>query len=352
MGGVLADRWGRRATLLTASLASVAATLALGTTGNSTAIVILATIYGFFNGLARPAFSAMMVDVLGDRQRVRGFNLNYWAINIGFTGAATAAGLLADSPRMTLFALDAAATAASALWIFSRVRETAPAPKFQTLSAAPMAPRGLRHVLADRPFMTLVALNLGMWTVISTLALMPVTMLHHGLRPAAFGSIIAVNGVMIIFGQLFVPRLLRGRSRTAVLAMSATLVGVGFGAVAFAPNVLLLCLTVVIWTLGEMTSSPTNSSLIADLSAPLMRGRYQGLASLSYSTGSFIAPVAGGFAIDHFGDSSVWLGGFVLGLLVALGHLIAGPGRERRVAALRAAPAPESADLTTDPARV
>jgi MFS family permease len=332
-GGVLADRWGRRPTMLTASLASVAATLALGSTINTVAIALLATVYGLFNGLARPAFSAMMVDVLGDRARVRGFNLNYWAINLGFAGAAIIAGLLAQTPRMTLFSLDAATTAISAIWIFWRVRETSPV-HTGTIKVSDRG--GLKHVLTDRTFLIFVALNFGLWTIISTVGLMPITMLDRGLPPSAFGSIIAVNGVIIVAGQLFVPRLIRGRSRTAVLATAALLVGVGFGATAFAPTVLLLSATVVIWTFGEMTSSPTNSSLVADLSQPTMRGRYQGISGLSYSAAAFAAPIIGGTVIDRFGNTALWVGAFGLGLLVATGQLVSGPPRERRVAHLKA----------------
>jgi MFS family permease len=342
VGGVLADRWGRRPTMISANLASVVATLALGATLKPGLIAVLAGVYGVFNGLARPAFSAMLVDVLGDRQRIRGFNLNYWAINLGFAGASILAGMLANTPRMTLFTLDALATAVSGLWIFIRVRESAPSAA--TRAVSPAGRGGLGRVLLDGPFMLFVALNLGAWTVVSTVGLMPITMLHGGLHTSSYGAILAVNGIVITVGQLFVPRLIRGRSRTHVLALSSILIAVGFGAVAFAPTVLLLGATVLIWTLGEMSAAPSNSSLIADLADPTMRGRYQGVASLSYSVSGFVAPIVGGFAIDHFGDKSLWLGGFALGLLVALGHLLTGPGRERRVASLRAAASARAMD--------
>ncbi len=340
-GGVLADRWGRRPTMLTASLASTVATLALGATTNTVAIPLLAAAYGLFNGIARPAFSAMMVDVLGTSARVRGFNLNYWAINLGFSGAAIIAGLLSTTPRMTLFAIDAATTAISAVWIYLRVRETSPT---ISMPAGVTRPSGnLKDVLTDRVFMTFVLMNLGLWTIISTLGLMPITMLQHGLNTSSFGTVIAVNGIIIVALQLFVPRVIRGHARHHVLAVAALLVGIGFGAVAFAPTVLLLCATVAVWTVGEMTSSPTNSSLVADLSKPSMRGRYQGIHGLSFSAAGFLAPIVGGQVIDHFGSSALWLGAFGLGVVVAAGQMITGPGRERRVAELKikqATPAP------------
>jgi MFS family permease len=346
LGGVLADRWGRRPTIITSSLTSAVATIALGATTNTITIALLATAYGLFNGLARPAFGALMIDVLGVRTRVKGFNLNYWAINLGFAGAAIIAGSLSDAPRMTLFAMDAATTVASGLWIFLRVRETRPLATIPT--GITRSDGGLWDILTDRTFMVFVLLTLGFWTIVSTLGLMPITMLHRGLPTSSFGSIIAVNGIIIVAGQLFVPRLIRGRPRHHVLATSALLVGIGFGAVAFAPTVLLLGATVVVWTIGEMTSSPTNSSLVADLSAPSMRGRYQGIYGLSYSAAGFFAPIIGGWAIDRFGNAAMWLGTFGIGVVVAAGQLLSGPGRERRVAELKIRHAPVLAGPVAD----
>jgi MFS family permease len=168
---------------------------------------------------------------------------------------------------------------------------------------------------------------------------MPITMLHHGLPPSQYGTIIAVNGVMIVLAQLFVPRLLRNRSRTRTLALCSLLVAIGFGAVGFAPNALALAGTVAIWTIGEMLSAPVSGTLTADLSPARLRGRYQGVAAMSFTASGCFAPIIGGFVIDHVGDLAVWLGCFGLGVLVAIGHLITGPRRERRAAEVKAAEA-------------
>ena len=44
---------------------------------------------------------------------------------------------------------------------------------------------------------------------------LPIAMSADGLGPATFGWVIAVNGVLIVAGQLFVPRLIGGRDRIA-----------------------------------------------------------------------------------------------------------------------------------------
>jgi MFS family permease len=343
-GGVLTDRWGRRPTLLTAQFGAAAVMLGLGFAYAYWQLLAAAFVLGLFTEAVRPAFSAMMIDVVPDADRVRAYSLNYWAINLGFAVAAVAAGLAAQADYLLLFLVDAGTTLVTALITLFFLHETRPA------RAAPATIRtgaGMGTVLRDRIFVGFLLLNLGAVIVIfqhqSTL---PIAMGADGLGPATFGWVIAVNGVLIVCGQLFVPRLIEGRNRSHVLALATLIVGAGFGLVAFAGSAWFYAVTVVIWTLGEMLQSPSNSALVAELSPAALRGRYQGMSSLSWSAGAALAPILGGFVQEHLGDPVLWLGGFAVCALVALGQLLSGPARERRIAALRTA----EAALTPDAA--
>jgi MFS family permease len=337
-GGVLADRWGRRPTMLTAQFGAAALMLCLGLAHAYWEIVVAAFLLGIFAEGVRPAFSAMMVDVVPDRDRVRAFSLTYWAINLGFACAAVGAGLAAQVDYLLLFVVDAGTTLITALISLVFVAETRPVRAVATRAAA-----GIGTVFADRAFMGFVVLNLGAVIVIfQHMSSLPIAMSADGLGPATFGWVIAVNGVMIVAGQLFIPRLIDGRNRNHVLALATLIIGVGFGLVALAGSAWFFALTVVIWTLGEMLQSPSNSALIAELSPSALRGRYQGVNSLSWSVGAAVAPIAGGFVQEHLGDATLWLGCFVVAALVAGGQLLSGPARERRIERLRAAEATAS----------
>ncbi|MFC6015237.1 MDR family MFS transporter [Plantactinospora solaniradicis] len=378
-GGVLADRWGRRPTLLTAHLGAATMMLALGFARELWMVALGALLLGMFAEAARPAFSAMMIDVVPERDRLRAFTLNYWAINLGFACAATLAGLAAEAGYLLLFVVDAATTLTTAAVIFLKVGETRSArggqqpqaqahgqqsqahgqqsqahgrqPQAHGQPTAPLAAPhrgGLRTALSDRVFVGFVALNVLLALVfMQHVSMLPIAMSQDGLSPSTFGAVIAVNGVLIVAGQLFVPRLIRGRSRSHVLALAALVVGVGFGLTAFADAAWFYVLTVLIWTLGEMLNSPSNSTLIAELSPSALRGRYQGVFSLSWSLATFAAPVAGGFVRDRLGDSALWIGCAAIGGVVAVAHLLSGPARERRAAELRTPPTSPAPRSTT-----
>lgn len=337
LGGVLADRCGRKPTLLAANTLGALTAIVLGLAGNPWFVAAMAAVYGLWNGLGRPAYAATLVDVLGPSKRMRGMNLNYWAINLGFSGAAFLAGVTAHSPRMVVFVLNAAVLTVTTVLIAVKVPETTPGPS--ALAAAlrprPLDEGGIGLVLRDKVFMTFVSLNLGLWIIIESCKLIPIAMVHEGIDPANYGTVIAVNGIMIVTGQLFVPRLIGHRSRTRILAAAAILVGAGMGAVAVAGSVVTLALTVAVWTLGEMINAPVNGALLADLSRPSMRGRYQGVAAMSFTLANFVSPVIGGVVLDNTSHATLWLGLAALGLVVALGQLVTGPRRDRRVATLR-----------------
>lgn len=330
LGGVLADRWGRRSTILLSNLLLAITAVTIGLSMQPLWIAVLATLFGFWNGLGRPAFAATIVDVLGPSARLRGMNLNYWAINIGFSVAAILAGVLAHAPHMTVFLLNAAAQLTMAALVFFLVPETQPVIKVE---AAPVA-GSIKAVFTDRVFMIFVLLNLGLWVIIEASKLIPIAMHQRGMDPADYGTVIAVNGVMIVIGQLFVPKLIANRSRTNMLAASAILVGLGMGSVAIAGTVPLLMLTVMVWTAGEMLNAPVAGAYIADLSQPEMRGRYQGVASMGFTLASFIAPIIGGMLLDHAPPTTLWVVLAGMGVLVAVGYWITGPARDRRVALL------------------
>ncbi|MBO4208070.1 MDR family MFS transporter [Micromonospora echinofusca] len=352
-GGVLADRWGRRPTLLTAHLGAATMMVALGLAHELRTVLGAALLLGLFAEAARPAFGAMVIDVVPARDRLRAFSLNYWAINLGFACAALLAGLAAEAGYLLLFVVDAATTLVTAVVVFVKVGETRTAVVAHPTTATGTRPGGLGTALRDRVFLVFVLLNLfNALIFLQHISMLPIAMGADGLPPASYGSVIALNGVLIVAGQLFVPRLIRGRSRSHVLALASAIVGIGFGLTAFADAAWFYAVTVLIWTLGEMLNSPSNSSLIAELSPADLRGRYQSVFSLSWQIAGASAPILGGLVRERLGDPVLWLGCAALGLLVAGAHLASGPARERRAATLRLATTPVTAPAVDAPPTV
>jgi predicted MFS family arabinose efflux permease len=337
IGGYLTDRWGRRPTALSALGSASALMVVLGLAGQPSTIMIAAAALGVTAEAARPPLGAMIADIIPDTDRMRAFSVYYWAINLGFAVAAILAGFAAQAGYLTLFVIDAATTAGAAILIAVKVRETRPVAHTATAAHA----GSLRTVLADRVFLGFVICNLLVaLVVLQHMSMLPIAMRADGLSSRTFGLVIALNGILIVAGQLFVTRLLRDRRPTLVLAASAVVLGAGFGLTALADTPIGYAATVLIWTCGEMLNAPANAALLASLSPATMRGRYQGAFGLSWQVASFGAPVLGGLVQQAAGATWLWLGCLALGLLAGGWNLAAAPARERRAAGLGVPAAP------------
>ncbi|SEO35955.1 MDR family MFS transporter [Actinacidiphila rubida] len=344
LGGVLADRLGRRRTLLAAQIAAALATAVLGLVTDPLAIAAVATALGLASSASRPALQAMIADLVPPADRVRAFSLNYWAINIGFGVSAAAAGFIAAAGYLWLFLGDAFATVLCAMVVFAKAKETLRPPAAGGLAPAGSgtvdAPAGIRlvDVLRDRRFMAVVGLTFLIGSVMqqgsSTLA---IDMGAHGLSARQFGLVAAINGVVIVILQIPLTRMLRSRPTAALLAAGSLLGAWGFGLTAFADTVGLYALTVVVWTLGEIVHAPASMSVVAGLAPATARGRYQGMYTLAWSAASFAGPLAGGLVYDGVGPDAVWAGCAVVGTVAAAGYY----------ALLRVRPTPVTSQVET-----
>jgi len=240
--------------------------------------------------------------------------------------------MLAAGGYSRLFLADAATTLLFAALVWWRLPETHPAGP----SARRAAPgRGWAAVLADRRLRALLVLNLAfLLSMFQFLVAVPLVMSRQGIAPAAYGRAMAVNGLLIVTLQPLSGALTRRRDAARVLAVAALLVGAGYGAYAYCGTALEYAAATAVWSLGEILALPTLSSLVAELSPPDLRGRYQGLLGLSFGAGLALAPALGGAFLDRLGAQALWGATALLSVAVAAGQLAA--GRARRTTAIQA----------------
>ncbi|WP_063770238.1 MDR family MFS transporter [Streptacidiphilus melanogenes] len=350
-GGVLADRLGRRPTLLAAQSLAALTTVLLGYTTAPALIALVAGLLGLTSNAARPAISAIMADLVPGPDRVRAFSLNYWAINIGFAVSASVAGVLSSHGYLLLFYGDAITTLLCALVVFLRIPETRPErPADATQdSSTPEEQVGLGTVFRDGPFVSLVGLT---FLIAMTIGLgqvaVPVVMGRQGFSATDYGLVVAINGVLIVLAQIPATRMIRGRGRTGIQVAASLLFGFGMALCAFAPGassggMAVYALSVAVWTVGEIIWTPVNQALVAELSPVHGRGRYQGAYSLAWQASSFLAPLAAGGMLTLWGAGSVWLTCAIVGVVAAGGYVRLMRGRSgRRLEAARLAAAAES----------
>ncbi|MCQ4210330.1 MDR family MFS transporter [Streptomyces longispororuber] len=320
LGGVLADRLGRRPTLLGAQLATAATVAVLAFVRDPVGIAVTGFALGLASNASRPAIQAMMADIVPPHDRVRAFSLNYWAINLGFAVSSVYAGFLVAQSYTLGFLVEAAMTLACALVVFVKVKESRPEPGPKT-AGAPTVTMGT--VLRDGRFMLMVGLSFLVAVVFTQSSVgLPIVMGENGFSSSDVGLVAAVNGVVIVALQIPLTRYIERRDPGRLLTVSSLLVGYGFALTAFAGSLAAYALTVVVWTLGEMVNAPTQSGLVARLAPAEGRGRYQGVYTTSWSAAALVAPLGGGWVLDSAGAGWLWAGCAALGTVTAFGYWV------------------------------
>jgi MFS family permease len=331
LAGWLADRVGRRVTLLGSLLCAASLTAALPLLATPALVGVGTFALGLAVHAYYPAANAIVADVVQPDRYNDAFGLMYWERNLGIAISFALGGALAVYGYDRLFLADAATTLAFAAVVWWKIPETRP--------VAPVTgPRSgsFRDVFADGPFCLLlaiqVAFSIGLFQFMVAL---PLAMAEQGLSPAVYGGAMAVNGVLIALLSPWASRVTATRDAGRTLALAAVLVAVGYGAYAFCTTPLQYAGATAIWSLGEIITVPRISSLVASLSPPELRGRYQGLFSLSFGVSLALAPAIGGAVVGRLGETTLWAGVSTLCLLVSLAHLAAGRARAKARASRR-----------------
>lgn len=288
-GGYLADRLGRRNTIVASMVGSAAAMLALSQARPLLLIALLTGLAGLMSELYRPASSALLADLISEGRRVPGFALYRLAINAGTALGPAAAGLLAARSFFLLFVGDALTSL-----LFAAVALAALPNAGSNVAARGTAERMLGALRRDRRFLLFLAAALvGSCIYMQAYSTLSLQVRADGLAPVIYGGLLSLNGALIIGCELPLTTLTRRLPVHVAMALGVLLIGVGFGLTAFAAAAPLLILSVAVWTLGEMVNSPVAGAYVADIAPPHLRGQYAGAFGLSWSCGLILAPAAG-----------------------------------------------------------
>ena len=334
VGGALADRVGRRKTMLAGLWLGALAMLALGLSRTTWQICVSAFLLGLLGEFYRPAVSAAIADVVRPEDRSRAYGLLYWVVNLGYSIALPLAGLASHLGFFALFLADACSSFLYGLLVWWKVPETRPEGRRQrkdsTLPLPSLAPF-LDSVFVAFAFPVLLTALLFSQSNVT----LPLDLTSHGMSPRTFGLVLSINGLVVVLLQPFAGRVMGRMRRATALALASGLTGLGFGLHVLGADAGLTAVAVVVWSLGEIAQSPVAPAVVADLAPPDQRGIYQGAYYTLWALSACLAPSVGSWVLGHHGPYALWGGCLAMGLFAAGWHLAAAEARRRRMNILR-----------------
>jgi MFS family permease len=313
VGGLLADRVGRRNAIAFSMFSSAATLLALSQADEIVLIGVLTFLAGLTGELYRPASSALLADLVPAGQRLTAFAVNRLAINLGFAVGPAVAGLLADVSFTYLFVGDALTSIAFGVLTLTSLPEGV-----RSRRGDERRGEGIRTIARDRAFLLFLASSLlGAFVYFQANATFPLQVKESGLTNADYGLLISLNGLAIVILELPFTSIVQRFPVIPTLAVGSLLVGLGFALNAWAETLAAFALTVLIWTIGEIVYAPLASAYVADIAPTHLRGRYQGAWGLMWGLAFMLGPAIGAALFAWNGDA-FWLLCGLLGGISAL----------------------------------
>jgi len=328
-GGLVTDRYGRKRVFV-AGLAGEAASVFLVAVSMQVnfvpGVLLGGALAGVAGSAAQPAIQAYVADLADIPERTMAYTWVRVGFNAGFTVGVLLGGVLVGFIGYAPTAFTTTAIMASGVFFMFLALDPSPYDVALSKGTAPAGhPTGLakpgsmgdsiRALSKDKTFlilclaMLLSGLVYGHWGTTfvlfsNTVLLIPTAILAVGL---------ALNGVIVVFGQAWTTKLMTGRKHTFSAVLAVTMMGASFvalGGISLITGAALAAMFsfVVLLTIGENLGAIPSMTLASNVAPASEVGNYNGVMGLFNGIGNSFSPAFGGLVLGAFSNPLVvWL---------------------------------------------
>jgi len=325
--GRVSDRWGRKAVLSGAMSVSAVVIAVSGFFLTDARVIALLVGMSFFQGMVRPAISALIADVTSSGERKDAYALSYLGINVGVAVGPMLAGFLFERYPSWLFWGDAATTLCALILVLAFIpgRQELAA-KHSSLAESERAESGsASRAFLARPRLIGFCLLLAVVNIVYAQTHFALPMHMEGLFPArgaaVFGWLMSFNAVVVVSLTPVANHLTRKQSAPVSMALGSLLYAAGFGMLALPLELPFLFVSTFVWTLGEILFSINTGVFLAANTPANFRGQFQAYRECITSAGRIAGPFAGGLLIAGAGLSVLWLAVALVAFASAAGFI-------------------------------
>ena len=320
MGGYFADRFGRKTMMVLASFGQGISFILFAFSNSSwLELPILGFICfafaGVFGAFYWPASQAMVADVVEEKHRSSVFAVFYTSINIAVViGPILGAIFYVDHPFEVLAAAGIICIFLSLL-LAKQTRETAPLYKANTNEQAAKwygsivkQVQDYHIIFRDKAFLLyIIAGVLVALTFMQLDMILPVyitdTINQQELLSIGnwsltlngeqvFGMILSENGFLVALFTIIITKWMMKYKERDVFILSSIVYGISMIIFGFTESVWLFFIAMAIFTFAELMTAGIQQTFVSKLAPEHMRGQYFAAASLRYTIGRTIAPIA------------------------------------------------------------
>ncbi|MCI3277194.1 MFS transporter [Streptomyces cylindrosporus] len=343
-GGWYGDHFGHRRVLL-ASAALSGLTLLAVPALPTPALFAALPLAQYLSGTQRASSSALVATTVPEGSRRQAFALMRAASNGGFTLGPILGALVATHFSYDwLYVAEGAGSLGLACWTARVVRAPAVPKRVEASHGSGLG--GVWPALRARPAVLVLLPSIVVIDVVyrQQYSTFPVFLADHGMDAQVYGSLLAINGGMLLCLELPLALGLRRRSPLRIVGTGLLLVAGGYGALLLGAGVVTAAVMMALLTLGEALYKTTATAYVADQAPPHVQGRFQSLYAGASISGVVLSAPLGG-ALYEAAPNALWPLCAILGALAAAAVLLSARGRT----ATTPAPAPDRSSPETPP---
>ncbi|MBN1676939.1 MAG: MFS transporter [Candidatus Thermoplasmatota archaeon] len=305
-GGMLVDKIGRRAVLLT-SLGLMSLTIFLYFFAfDFVTFLLVAMADSFVGSLYMPAANAVIADVIPSRDRPKAYSTLRIAWNVGliFGPAAGAAIVVAYSIKV-LFLFGAVILLGAFFMNLVFIPETKPKDTGEAVTFGKVV-----AVARDRPFLMICSMSAVLFLCMTQfMSALPIYMVADMDKDeSSVGLLWTLSGLMIVFLQLWVTSQMVKFRRSAVLMSGQIVMGIGIALIYLATDLLTLSACVIVMTIGELMYMSILGAIVADMAPEERRGIYMGFSGFMQTLGWGVGMFLGLWMLDVLPQrDTMWL---------------------------------------------
>jgi MFS family permease len=322
IGGYLSDRYGRKRIILVSMSLNILNNIGMIIMISYSApvwVILFVYVLGRAAGMtARPALSAMVVDLSKRERLTETYGLLRVGRNLGWASGPALGGYLATFLSYAwLFGVAVLMNTIAFLIILFFLRES------WSETTERIDIRSIFSAAENKTFVLFTGLCLLVFLCMahlgSTLSVFTVDRL--GFSTAEYGLLLTTNGLFVVLFQYPVALGISRLKKSSVLVLGSFLYCVGWLYMGWTTGFTWALTAMIIVTMGEIIFSPVATAVVGELAPREKRGRYMGFFGWSETIGMSVAPLVGGILLDTFTETPnlVWVPISAFGFIAAAG---------------------------------
>ena len=311
IGGTLIDRFGPRPVMISGLTVEAVGVASLALVHNAWHALAVAAFITLGTVGLYPAATAMLTRLVPEdrREKVYGFQFMLMNAGLGVGGVISAMLVRTADPSSfeRLYVIDALSYVAYIAVVLSLPRGTGSFSREEAREELGEQP-GWCAVLKDRTLLRVVLVSMVVITfgyAQFEAGFAAYTVDVAGIPAHMLGWAFGANTAAIVLGQLVTLRLIKGRSRSRMLALCAAIWSLSWAVIASSDAVdgwVAITLVVVglgMFGLGETLWAPLAPAIVNDLATEELRGRYNALQGMTWTVAMIVGPALAGLLIGN-----------------------------------------------------